>query len=452
MIDVWMHHIVSDEWSMGIIASELVRVQADRQTSLGGVGQLWEFAEWEWEMLESEGPSMATWWRQHLKGCTATSATMAMVNNKDGKQRLLGRQMGRRIGQATQARAQQAAAEAGVSLFAVWQGVFAVWCWRNTTTDSRDKDQKEQQQESDISNDEAVVLVVGPYGRRDQARFQQTVGYLLNMVVYKYDARRMSEMELSEMGRESGRVIGQAIERGGNYPFSRLVRESGVKEAERLMDVMFVWTTGQELQVGTSEEQEVKNVLSAMCDGQTMVCEAASGWMEEWQMSEMGWWMTQRAAGKAGLEASAVAVARAMGATMSVERIMQEEEWGTGPTVVGAMPATFQAVVSKYMKTKHESKMVDLSGVTRGAKAGDVVGLHMRRSEMLVWLTYSVVAHGFAFLPLDDRFVLEVVELTLGRFESSCCCFGLESSCKVSWYLRRVVGCKHDSFVVLSVC
>ena len=77
----------------------------------------------------------------------------------------------------------------------------------------------------------------------------------------------------------------------------------------------------------------------------------------------------------------------------SVERAMQEEEWGTGPTVVGAMPATFQATVRKYMKTKHESKMVDLSGVTKGAKAGDVVGLHMRRSEMLVWLTYSVVAH-----------------------------------------------------------
>ena len=277
-----------------------------------------------------------------------------------------------------------------MSLFAVWQGVFAVWCWRQYTNDEK-------------QNDESV-LVVGPYGRRDQARFQQTVGYLLNMVVYKYDARRMSEMELSEMGRESGGVIGLAIERGGNYPFSRLVRESGVKEAERLMDVMFVWTTGQELQVGTSEggEHALKNVLSAVCDGQTMVCEAASGWMEEWQMSEMGWWMMERVAGKRGLRArEALPAAGLIGSTMSVERAMQEEEWGTGPTVVGAMPATFQGVVSKYMKTKHESKMVDLSGVARGAKAGDVVGLHMRRSEMLVWLTYSVVAHGLAFLPLD---------------------------------------------------
>ena len=31
------------------------------------------------------------------------------------------------------------------------------------------------------------------------------------------------------MAKESGRVIGETIERGGNYPFGRLVRESGVE-------------------------------------------------------------------------------------------------------------------------------------------------------------------------------------------------------------------------------
>ena len=92
-------------------------------------------------------------------------------------------------------------------------------------------------------HDNGAVLVVGPYGRRDQARFQHTVGYLLNMLVYKYEvgAKRMSEWSVSDIARESGRVIGETIERGANYPFSRLVRESGVGEAERLMDVMFVW-------------------------------------------------------------------------------------------------------------------------------------------------------------------------------------------------------------------
>ena len=58
--------------------------------------------------------------------------------------------------------------------------VFAVWCWRNTDDEDDDGD-------SENGSDNGSVLVVGPYGRRDQARFQQTVGYLLNMVVYKYE-------------------------------------------------------------------------------------------------------------------------------------------------------------------------------------------------------------------------------------------------------------------------
>ena len=83
---------------------------------------------------------------------------------------------------------------AGVTQFAVWQGVFALWCWRNM-------------EEKGAEDEDGSVLIVGPYGRRDEERFQKTVGYLLNMVVYKYDGRRMGEMRLAEMAKESGRVI-----------------------------------------------------------------------------------------------------------------------------------------------------------------------------------------------------------------------------------------------------
>ena len=183
------------------------------------------------------------------------------------------------------------------------------------------------------------------------------------------------------------------------------------------MDVTFVWTTGQNLgsRGGRSREHELKNGLSVVCDGEWVVVEAATSWMEEWEMSEVVGWMATRCVvtgggGRVGGGGGGGGggVAR-VGSEQSVERAAQEEEWGTGPTVVGAMPATFQAVVSKYLKMKHESKMVDLSRVARGARAGDVVGLHMRRSEMLVWLTYSVVAHGLAFLPLDVQNFLDVV-------------------------------------------
>ena len=54
------------------------------------------------------------------------------------------------------------------------------------------------------------------------------------------------------MARDSGRVISQTIEQGAMYPFARLMRECGVEDADRLMDVMFVWMTGQKLRQGRS--------------------------------------------------------------------------------------------------------------------------------------------------------------------------------------------------------
>jgi hypothetical protein len=81
------------------------------------------------------------------------------------------------------------------------------------------------------------------------AQFQRTVGYLLNMVVYRYKSEALAGMDLVGLARESGRVIAEAIERGGNYPFSRLMREAGVENADHLMDVMFNWVTGQDLRV-----------------------------------------------------------------------------------------------------------------------------------------------------------------------------------------------------------
>jgi hypothetical protein len=107
----------------------------------------------------------------------------------------------------------------------------------------------------------------------------------------------------------------------------------------------------------------------------------------------------------------------------SVERALQEEEWGTGPTLAlgGIVPVTFQGAVRKFMKNKLESKLVDLSFVA-GGKAGDVIGMHMRRSERLVWLTYSITLQGFAFLPLDAQYGAQVVEYRLRDSEAAVCC------------------------------
>jgi hypothetical protein len=39
-----------------------------------------------------------------------------------------------------------------------------------------------------------------------------------------------------------------------------------------------------------------------------------------------------------------------------------------------------------------------------GGKVGNVVAMHMQRSKMLIWLTYSIVLEGMAFLPPDSQY------------------------------------------------
>merc|ERR1711991_485001 len=87
--------------------------------------------------------------------------------------------VGVRIPERVEERVAAAGRAAGATLFAVWQGVFAVWAWRRM--------EREESEAQDGGNTDDAVLVVGPYGRRDEARFQRTVGYLLNMLVYKYE-------------------------------------------------------------------------------------------------------------------------------------------------------------------------------------------------------------------------------------------------------------------------
>src|SRR5437870_879498 len=80
------------------------------------------------------------------------------------------------IPEELRARCQAAAKRAGVTLFAVWQGLVAVLLWRAMGGGECDD-----------------VLLVGPYGRREEAKYQRAVGYFLNVVVYRYRVRWMVE-------------------------------------------------------------------------------------------------------------------------------------------------------------------------------------------------------------------------------------------------------------------
>ena len=175
-----------------------------------GAGQFWEFAEWEASMLESEGDALRKWWAEHLRGCRAT----VVAGMEDEKGRTVRASVGAiRIPDTVRSRCEAAARSAGATLFAVWQAIFAMWAWRAMEAGGEEADD---------------VLVVGPYGRRDELRHQRTVGYFLNMLVYRYPVRRMVEhdaMGLVEMARASTQIIGTAMEKGAAYPFARLLRE-----------------------------------------------------------------------------------------------------------------------------------------------------------------------------------------------------------------------------------
>ena len=307
-----------------------------------------------------------------------------------------------------------------------------------------DEDAEERTDANDDNDDDNdSVLLVGPYGRRDEARWQRTVGYLLNMLVYKYEVglKGMAGWTLEEVARESGRVVAETMERGGMYPFGRLMREAGVREAERLMDVMFVWTTGQDIgqRSGRGEwsqrASEAKNLFTVSCDGAMLVMKATS---ESAAAAEVLLGCMLRAnfvegeLGRTGASALALTLRRT---TVAVGSQLQEEEWGTGLTTVAVLgdesshgvSTTFQSVVRRCLRQRERTRLVDVRGCVMKEtgqgrmQAGSVVGMHMRRSEALLWVVYSCVWQGFAFLPLDDLYSIPIVSHRLEHSEARTC-------------------------------
>jgi hypothetical protein len=128
MVAVWMHHIVGDEWSMDVLRQDF-KIAASGGVELQSSKQLWEFAEWEWELLQREGEAMSAWWRQHLQGCKALRLEGMMTESSAHDARV--KMVSCKIAPSVADKAKAAAQAAGVSLFAVWQGVFAAWAHRN---------------------------------------------------------------------------------------------------------------------------------------------------------------------------------------------------------------------------------------------------------------------------------------------------------------------------------
>ena len=187
-----------------------------------------ELVKWEFEVSERD-EALKIWWHEHLCGSSALRL------RHSGRGRAINSALiGVPVPSLSRERAKCAARGVGATEFSVWQGLFAVWAWRNM--------EKPEDEKYDDGRREDV-LVVGPFGVREKSRFRRTVGYLLNMLVYRYEvgSKGMVGWSLEELASESTRVILEATENGAMYPFGRLVRESGVRDATALSNVTFTF-------------------------------------------------------------------------------------------------------------------------------------------------------------------------------------------------------------------
>jgi non-ribosomal peptide synthetase component F len=356
---VVVHHILVDEWSMRVVEGELrAELRGEAVEAKTEVEDCFGFAEWEREVLEERGEELRAWWRAHLEGARAVR-----LEGEGGASA----SRGWRVGERQRSRVEEAARGAGVTQFAVWQGLFAVWAWKLCGGEEEKED----------------VLVVGPYGRREGSEYQRTVGYLLNMLVYRYRAASaLLERGLKELARESGRVIAETIERGSMYPFARLVRESGRRE---LLGSSFVWMSA----VDSEGELELEKTI---------------GWTT---VAKMG--LQVYADGKSVWAVWDTRVREVIGDEVLLaegvqSEIAQREEWGRHGTLGGK--GTLQQDVLGWRRS--------VDGVElKRAWDGEVIGVHMERSGTLLAVLHGVAANGGAFLPLDSQYGGSVVEFRL---------------------------------------
>jgi acyl-coenzyme A synthetase/AMP-(fatty) acid ligase len=177
-----MHHIIGDEWSMQVVEQDLHRAWTQNEAPhvdsirANSTLEMWDVAELEAQLLQERGDEMRTWWRRHLEGARVTRVPQKSATFAAGARR--SKSVIREIPEGPRKRVQEAGRRAGVSVFAVWQGLFAWWQWRafgSSQEQEQEEEEGEQQQQQKLgigssSTRGPSVLVVGPYGRRDDER------------------------------------------------------------------------------------------------------------------------------------------------------------------------------------------------------------------------------------------------------------------------------------------
>ncbi len=360
-----MHHIICDEWSVKVLLEDF---QSSLHLSpiLLPELQIWDFAEWEWKNSDTI-LELKDWWTRYLQ-----DADVLKMEKIAGTRE---RSVGVRIPFKVDEFVRQEASNAGITLFAAWQGIFTLWLWINS----------ERGAES--------PLICGPYGRRDNVSYSRTVGFLLNMVVFKYNFSNFETMSFKDFLQASSRSVSITLEYGANFPFSVLVRDCGLKNSENLMNTTFAWVTDQILPIGVSKDLSAKSNISGNSCGRVF----SVNLVEKLTLSGL------------------FRIPQRFPKTVSFS--LQESNWHK---------VAFSKRFSIASCLKHNKDAV-VPPILQSFTG--VLAVNHERSKTQVLAEYAAVLVGAGFLPIDADYVVDVVRF---RIEDANCSLVFSSLKKMS--------------------
>ena len=225
LLQLTIHHIVSDGWSMGVLVQEVARiyeaVRAGREAQWTAPAiQYADYAAWQRERLQGEylGRQLA-YWKAHLHGATPLLG-LPTDRPRPPVQRHHGASLEFSVQRQTTAKLHDLARQQGATLFMVLQAAFAVLLHRYSGQD-------------DIS-------VGTPIAGRNRVELEGLIGFFVNTLVLR--TRLDGQESFVQLLQRAKKVALEAYAHQ-EVPFEQLVEELKPQRSlsyEPLFQVMFI--------------------------------------------------------------------------------------------------------------------------------------------------------------------------------------------------------------------
>jgi amino acid adenylation domain-containing protein len=234
-----MHHIISDGWSLGVMAREMgVLYEAYKAGQSSPLAELpiqyADFAVWQREWLQGEMlEQQLGYWRQQLGG-ELPELELPMDRPRPARQSYRGAGAAIEVSDEVRLRLKEIGREGGATLFMTLLAAFKVLLWRYSRLDE--------------------ILVGTPIANRNRAETESLIGFFVNTLVLRTKLRGEETFrELLEQVRET--TLG-AYEHQ-DVPFEKLVEELQPERnlsRQPLFQVMFALNEYKDLELAGLEQ------------------------------------------------------------------------------------------------------------------------------------------------------------------------------------------------------